>query len=234
MNLNRDLLLRLKFISMLSACSSRATQKEVSNAIGISRTTASKYINGAFLPSTKRAAELSEEISQMCSLEQLLKDALNSGVLPYPEALNATARNFSLVMWASLELAERVKELEFEKILTVEGGGAVVGSIIASLTNVELVYGLRNVYVEEGFVEKLSKGASKYSSFMAVPKGALAKGERLLIVDDVMFTGRTVSALENTAEGARCRVEGIAVLATRGSTGLRKFKDRKLFYLVSL
>jgi adenine phosphoribosyltransferase len=232
--LNRDLYIRLKFLSMLSACSWKLTQKGISESIGISSTTASKYVNGVFLPSTKRAQKLMAELSEICSMESLLKEALSSGPLTYPEVLNVTSKDVSLILWASLELLAKVKDLQFEKILTVEGGGTVIGSIMASIVDVSLVYGLRNSYVEGSYAGRVGRALGKYSSFVSIPKGALRRGERVLIVDDVMSTGKTISALKHIGESARARVVGIGVLAVQGNSGLKKFKNENLHYLVSL
>jgi len=107
--LNRDLYIRLKFLSMLSACSWKLTQKGISESIGISSTTASKYVNGVFLPSTKRAQKLMAELSEICSMESLLKEALSSGPLTYPEVLNVTSKDVSLILWLPWNFWQRLR-----------------------------------------------------------------------------------------------------------------------------
>lgn len=232
--INKDLFFRLMFLYALRACTAFMNYKEIGK-IGLHPTIISKYIKGIFQPSTIRAQSLLPKIEEECRLNDIFKKyLLNKDLLDTPESINITNKSFDVLAWATLKLLYNMPEdLYFEKILTVEGGGLIISSLISSLTGTKLVYALRNVYIENGITEKISK-SSKYSNFLTLPNNALNAHEHVLIVDDIMITGKTIRALTNMCERKKAKIVGISLLATIGKKEVLHRDDIPVFALYTI
>lgn len=108
-------------------------------------------------------------------------------------------------------MAERVKDIEFDAILVPEARGFLFGSALAYKLGKKLVPVRKPGKLPFDVIEvsySLEYGEAK----IQMHKDALNKGEKVLIVDDVLATGGTIKAIETLVKKLDAEVSGILCL----------------------
>jgi orotate phosphoribosyltransferase len=117
---------------------------------------------------------------------------------------------------AALLLEELPADLEFETVLSPALGGLVIGQEVARQTGARFIF------------------AEKENDTLRLRRGfKLEKGERVLVVEDVITRGGRVREALTIIEGRGGRPVGVAVLVDR-SEGLAQFAPVPLAALVNM
>ena len=139
-----------------------------------------------------------------------------------PEALREACNQFY----------NRYKDEKIDKIVGIDARGFVFGAVLAYLLDI-------------GFIPVRKKGklpfeaiSEKYSleygnAEIEIHKDAITKGERVVIIDDLIATGGTVAAAIKLVEALGGEiVECAFVVELTDLKGREIIKDRKIFTLV--
>jgi adenine phosphoribosyltransferase len=128
-------------------------------------------------------------------------------------------------------LHARYRDMNIEKVVGIDARGFVFGGVLAYLLNV-------------GFVPVRKKGKLPYDTISAsyaleygedhveMHKDAITKGERVVIVDDLIATGGTMeAAVKLVKELGGDIVECAFIVELPDLKGREKIKDQKVFTL---
>lgn len=141
-------------------------------------------------------------------------------------------------------MAEAFGDLGITKVLTAEAAGNIIAYTTAeNLTNrgkeVEVVYAKKGVPTtmsgEE--VRTIKSPTKKNKTTLAVSGNFFEPEDRVLIVDDFLFTGRTAGTLTDIMEALSVTVVGYGfVIRKKGSGGYKKLKatGKRIFSLVEI
>ena len=141
-------------------------------------------------------------------------------------------------------IAEKFGDLGVTKVLTAEAAGNIIAYTTAeNLTRrgkeVEVVYAKKGVPTtmsgEE--VRTIQSPTKKNKTTLAVSGNYFDGDDRVLIVDDFLFTGRTASTLTDIMEAQSVTVVGYGfVIRKRGSGGYKKLRKtgKPIFSLVEI
>ena len=141
-------------------------------------------------------------------------------------------------------IAEKFGDLGVTKVLTAEAAGNIIAYTTAeNLTSrgkeVEVVYAKKGVPTtmsgEE--VRTIQSPTKKNKTTLAVSGNYFNGEDRVLIVDDFLFTGRTASTLTDIMEAQSVTVVGYGfVIRKKGSGGYKKLNKtgKPIFSLVEI
>ena len=141
-------------------------------------------------------------------------------------------------------MAEKFGDLGVTKVLTAEAAGNIIAYTTAeNLTDqgkeVEVVYAKKGVPTtmsgEE--IRTIKSPTKKNKTTLAVSGNFFEPEDRVLIVDDFLFTGRTAGTLTNIMEALSVTVVGYGfVIRKVGSGGYKKLKGtgKPIFSLVEI
>ncbi len=128
-------------------------------------------------------------------------------------------------------LYERYKDMEIDKVVAIDARGFIFGAVLAYKLNV-------------GFVPVRKEGKLPYKTIsesytleygenvVEVHKDAIEKNERVLVVDDLMATGGTISAATKLVEKLEGEiVECVFLVELPDLKGREKIKNYKVFTL---
>ncbi|AKB27355.1 Adenine phosphoribosyltransferase [Methanosarcina siciliae T4/M] len=116
---------------------------------------------------------------------------------------------------------ERIADLNVDTILTVEAMGIPVANALSLKTGIPLTIVRKRPYFLEGEVElSQSTGYSKGTLYI----NGLKKGDRVVIVDDVVSTGGTLLALAKALQNMGVEITDVISVIGRGD-GLLKLKE---------
>lgn len=99
------------------------------------------------------------------------------------------------------DMAEHAKKYQPDLILGAESRGFIFGSALAYKMNLGFVMG-RKAGKLPGTTIKASYSLEYGTATLEIPSSAIQKGQRVLLVDDLMATGGTFDALKKIVEVA--------------------------------
>ena len=91
-------------------------------------------------------------------------------------------------------------EREFEAMVMVTRGGIIPGGLLAEALGVAQIYTAAVDFPAE--FERQQTGLFAWPRFVQFPEDELLRGKRILIVDDVWGSGRTITAVKNRVSAA--------------------------------
>ncbi len=114
----------------------------------------------------------------------------------------------------------RIADLEVDKIVTVEAMGIPIGIGLSIICDIPLVIIRKRKYGLPGEIEiSQVTGYSRSQLFL----NGINKGDRVIVVDDVISTGGTLLAVLKSLEVAGAIVKDVVVVVKRGE-GVERLK----------
>ena len=115
----------------------------------------------------------------------------------------------------------RIANLEVDKIVTVEAMGIPIGIGLSIICDIPLVIIRKRKYGLPGEIEISQKtGYSKSQLFL----NGINKGDRVIVVDDVISTGGTLLATLESLKVAGAIVKDVVIVVQRGD-GVERLKS---------
>ncbi|RLF78053.1 adenine phosphoribosyltransferase [Thermococci archaeon] len=208
---------KLRVIRILKLLKKSYTYEDLSKITGLPITVLNRYVRGKVLPSTRRSKELLEVLSPYLNVEEEAKKRIRfdeHGLFDNMGILGDTA----LMTLIAETVASRYIREDIDKVLTAATDGIPLAVHIANELNVDVVYAKKKkeVGVEKFYEINYVSSTSGSILTLYLPTWALKKGERVLIVDDVVRSGETQKALLEMCRRAGSIPKGMFFLISVG------------------
>ncbi|BAN89515.1 phosphoribosyltransferase family protein [Aeropyrum camini] len=220
----REEALRLIVVEALRRARSRGvTYRELADSTGVDETLLARYVSGKVVPGVRQAERIWKGLLGIVGPARLLAESLEKGKLDVEAALGDPL----FILMAQLFFLDRIRE-RIDTILVPEAAGIGLATALGLAFGVNVVVARRTKeytwaeYVEAGFEDP----ASGRSMIFYARKDLLKGSKRILIVDDIVQTGRTLHAMEKIVEAVGGRVAAIAAVVTVGSEWRRFVRSR--------
>ncbi len=89
---------------------------------------------------------------------------------------------------------------EFEAMIMITRGGIVPGGLLSEAMQIATIFTASVDFPAE--LDSESRGLLAWPKFLEFPDNALLSGRRVLVVDDVWGSGRTITAVKNRVSAA--------------------------------
>ncbi|MAG38465.1 adenine phosphoribosyltransferase [Candidatus Woesearchaeota archaeon] len=130
------------------------------------------------------------------------------------------------------ELYERYKDKDIDVITGIESRGFVFGSVLAYKLKKKFVL-IRKPGKLPGEIVKEEYSLEYGTDTIEMHKDSIKKGDKVLIIDDLIATGGTVSAAVNLVKKLRGEViECAFVIELPDLKGIDKLKEEKVFTMI--
>lgn len=130
------------------------------------------------------------------------------------------------------QLAEAVKDIEFDYVVGIEARGFIIGAPLALKLNKGFIP-VRKPGKLPGEVVERSYDLEYGSNTIQMHADALSKGEKALILDDLLATGGTALAAAQLVESVGGEVAGVGFLIELTELGgMRHLENYKTFSIV--
>lgn len=93
-------------------------------------------------------------------------------------------------------------ETEFDAMVMIARGGLVPGGMLAEAMQLPIILVASVDFPAELEMEKEKSRLMVWPKFLQFPDSDLLRGQRVLVVDDVWGSGRTITAVKNRISGA--------------------------------
>ena len=208
---------KLRLVRILRLLKKSHTYEELSKITGLPITVLNRYVRGKVLPSTERTRELLELLRPYVNIEEEVRKRIKfdeHGFFDNMPVLSDTA----LMSIIAEEIAGRYMEVNVDKVLTAATDGIPLAVHVARELNVDVVYAKKKkeVGVEKFYEVSYVPSASGSVTTLYLPHWALRKGEKVLIVDDVIRSGETQKALLEMCRQAGAKPVGMFFLVSVG------------------
>jgi len=231
MNMIESMKVRIRSVEYLKMLKREHTYAELSKMFDLPATVLNRYIMGRVLPNEERAKEFVAYFRKKYSVQEEIRKRIKCDSEGYFD--NSTILYDTLLLE---EIAEQVVERfpQTEKVFTSETDGIPIACTIALRLGVDAVYARKKKevgitdYIEETYIPSSSGNLMS----LYLPKNALQKNEKVLVVDDVLRSGETQKALIKLAKRSGASIYGIFVIISIGDFGLPT--DENFYSLVHL
>lgn len=175
-----------------------------------------------FLP--KIAEDSAKEIIQKLCLRLSDQDRLLPGGYVY---LSDLLGEPDLLRQVGRIIASKYLDQEVDAVMTVATKGVPIAQAVSYYLNVPFVIVRRDSKITEGPTVSVNyvSGASERIEKMSLSKRSLQRGAKVLVVDDFMKGGGTVSGMQSLIEEFEAELVGITVFAETKFQGERAVKD---------
>ena len=117
------------------------------------------------------------------------------------------------------ELKRRFRDVEVNKVLTIEASGIAIATMVGNLYDVPVVFAKKSETVnsaDDKYVSHAYSFTHKEMNNVYVSKPFLHATDRVLIVDDFLADGQAVHALVDLVHQAGGEVAGIGIAVEKG------------------
>ena len=131
----------------------------------------------------------------------------------------------ALMVQIGREMAQRFADADVNKVLTAEISGIAPALATGHALNVPVVYARKTRPVTMNgpvFVEVAPSHTKGRDVFLMVSTEFLGPGDRVLVVDDFLATGATISALVRLVKHAEATLVGIGTVVEKAFEGGRE------------
>ncbi|MEM1597619.1 MAG: phosphoribosyltransferase family protein [Pyrobaculum sp.] len=187
------------------------TYRDLSALLGIPESVLSRYATGDMLPSAETAREMLEKLEEAYPVSEVVRAKVKT-YESYVDMSFVQLPDF----WRLYEiyLARRFGGYNFDRVLTAAVDGIPLAVAAASRFEAPLVVakGYREPGVENYEFTYLREGRP---ITLYVPAPYLQKGDKVLIIDDIARTGKTLRALASLVDKAGAQTAAASVLVAR-------------------
>lgn len=216
------LLNEVKLLCLLGVAAESASLRRVSVQLGIDASVLSKYLNLQIKPRAPRIRELLKKLEACYDTRSAITTCLeNPELYAFPE-MNNISWNCPYVYYCILyEFAIRLVQRDFSAFLTAEGGGLYIATGLQLLfPRKKLLYAMRDVLVQGGYSLRYKHTPAyalgpRIKRYLTLPVKNILKEEKIVIIDDFMWTGDTVKALVKYARTKGAQVTLVLVVGAR-------------------
>ncbi|MEM4699552.1 MAG: phosphoribosyltransferase family protein [Candidatus Nezhaarchaeales archaeon] len=211
-----DLKFRMMVVEKLRLLKKSYSYSELAKRLGRPETVLCRYVKGDVLPGRDTAKELWDAINKFESFADVLRRRLKFNEQGYVD-ITSVINDPHLLLQASVEASMRFAGRRLTKVMTAAVNGIPLATSIALYLEVPLVVAKQTKDAGvEGFIEEAYPSGSATLTTLYIPRNALTPRDDVLIVDDLVRTGRTIQALASLVRKARANLVGVFVLLAFG------------------
>ncbi len=203
----------------------KLSYRELSEIVGVPESVLCRYANGDLIPSLETAQQIINKLESVLSLESVLRRYLRcqDGYCNFTELV----ANADILKLYARRVRYRFGNCRIDKVLTAAADGVPLAVSAALALNAELAIAkqYRDVFEEEFYESTLVLDDPPRKVTLYLPKTMLKRGEKVLIVDDIVRTGRTIRSLLEICRKAEAQVVGISILIAIGSEWVARLKN---------
>jgi len=223
---SQRLLFRMAVCDLLRLAKRYVTYRELGRLLGLQITVLSRYVKGHVLPDVERSVEIWLKLGSMYGLRDVLVELglKPNGVVDVSSILGDPVS----LRFVATDCVLKYAGHRVTKVLTAATGGASLATVVSMTLMVPMVVAKDHMDVGvDGFLEVVRGAVGERLDLLYIPEGSIKKGDSVLIVDDVVRSGRTVDALAELVSHVKAEVAGVYCLVGF-KQGLERLRGRGL------
>ncbi|MCS7120261.1 MAG: phosphoribosyltransferase family protein [Nitrososphaerota archaeon] len=216
-----ELKFRLATVELLRIAKStkKFTYRELSEKTDLPVTVLSRYVKGHVLPNMERARALWDSLYKLVGLETEFRKRIKFDSEGYFDNTSIIG-DINLLRQASSYVLAKFAGKRITKVLTAAVDGVPLATMVANTLAVNLVVAKQSkeVGVPSFLEETYTLAGSGFTVTLYIPRDSIKRRDSVLIVDDVIKSGDTQSALLNLVKKAKAEVSGVFAMIAVGDS----------------
>lgn len=211
---------RLMAVELLALLKRKFTYRELERLTGLSNGMLSRYVTGQRVPRKDHAEKIISNILSKLDIRMLILEKLkeSKGYID----LQLILSDILLLKLVALKAKLVFGEAGVNKVLVPEAGGIPLAALVAAKLNADLVIARRRKENPFQYYYEVTLAETPFTSItFYVPQQLLCRGDRVLLVDDLVQSGQTLKALAEIAKKAGAKIVGALALIAVGTNWRR-------------
>ncbi|MGD0319840.1 MAG: phosphoribosyltransferase family protein [Nitrososphaerales archaeon] len=208
-----DVKTRVSSVELLATLKKSYSYKDLSSVLDLSPPILSRYVRGHVLPSAARSEKFIATFREKLLRKMIFDEVKVSADGSYD--ISSVVSNVGLLRQIAKVVYSEFSLVSVDRVLTMEVDGVPLATEVAGEFNVSLAVARdeRDLGVQE-FLEQKAVYSPSTVKYLYLAKSAIKKGNHVLIVDDMVRSGKTIEALTVLVERMRAKVVGIFAIAS--------------------
>ncbi len=222
---------KMMVIDLLTLLKRKYKHRELSEMTGLPPSVLSRYARRRMLPSDERIEEILSALKKTIRFEDLVKERIKPSKGGYYD-VTPLIWDTAFLRLVAVKVSENFSKYGASKVLTAAADGVPIACLVGEELGADLVVAKerKEVGLEDFIEDSYSPTDVAIVRTFYVPRKAIRRNDRLLIVDDVVRTGGTIAALVRLAERAGGKVIGLFAMVSVGNKWRAIIEEQSIPY----
>ncbi|MEM3323022.1 MAG: phosphoribosyltransferase family protein [Metallosphaera sp.] len=228
-NKDKDLRDRLLAVDLLRELKVSYTYKELSKMLGLQESLLCRYVNGTTIPSEQQARDLINKVANKGFVSKFFYTRIRT----FSDSFIDTSELLHFPSMLKILLENRLSRfLEADKVIGVASNGIPFATIVSIILGKPLIVVKKHKdSIHLSYVEESIKESDGVVSSIYLRKDFISKTDKVLIVDDVMRTGKTLITTANLVKKGGATVLGALVIVAKKGISINDIPLEVVFEL---
>jgi len=230
--LNR-LKVRLLANEVLRLLKPSLSYKVLNKLTGIPESVLCRYVRGNIVPSYEQAVRILARISLSIDIEYLLKDLVEqerSNIID----LSRVLKDPYVIRLLTIVLSLKLSGKNLTKIVATAEAVMPLATMLGIELNVPIILVKKKAYPGIQYYTGIVPRSPKDTETLFLDKDLISRRDNVLVLADVVYTGRTLHTVLSMIEKARANIEDIIVILALGENWSRRLADYNVKVLTHL
>lgn len=221
----------MMIINMLSLLKRKHRYKELSEITGLPPSVLSRYARGRVLPSDERAEDILNSLTRKIRFEDLVRERIRMTKGAYYD-VTSLIWDVAFLRLIAVKLSENFSKYGVTKVLTAAADGVPIACLVGEELGADLIVAKekKEVGLEDFVEDSYSPAGVAIVRTFYIPKRAIRRSDRVLIVDDVVRSGGTMASMVRLAERAGAKVIGLFAIMSIGDKWRATIEEESIPY----
>ena len=215
---------RCLLISYLKCARRFFSNRKLAEILGLPEPVLSRYVTGRSLPNEKNSEILLEKLRKLKLVRRVLEERIEIGRDKLVNMHRVIFDTLFLRM-ASIDAYLEYRDAEIDGVVTAAVNGVPLATLVAETLRTDVCIAKRERdagEIEYYSVDVTYPPPSPRTVSFHLPKRLMANKKRVLVVDDLISSGKTLDALARLMDKAGSRIVGLYTLVAVGD----EWKDK--------
>ena len=192
-----------------------------------------RYVRGNIIPSFEQAANILARLALSIDLDYLLKELVEeerSNIID----LSRVLKDPYVVRLLSVIISLKLIGKEITKIIATAEAVMPLATVLGIELNVPIVLVKRKAYPGIHYYTAIVPRSPKDTETLYIDKDLISRRDNILVLADVVYTGRTLKTVLTTLEKARVKIADIIVVLGLGELWKKELKNYDLKVLTHI
>jgi adenine phosphoribosyltransferase len=189
--------------------------RDLYSLTGLPESVLCRYVKGSILPSFEQAVKILAKITLSIDLNYLLKELVEQEKSPVIDLLRVLKDPYISKLLAIIVMLELVGK-EITKIVATAEAVLPIASLLSIEFNAPIILVKRKSYPGIQYYSTTIMKSPKDIESLYIDRDLISKKDKLLVVADVVYTGRTLEAVLQILEKSRAEITDVIAILGLG------------------
>ncbi len=216
--------IRLMANEILRLLKPHLSYHDLNKLTGVPESILCRYVRGNIIPSYEQAVNILSKISLSIDIDSLLRNLVVSEKSTIID-LSRVLKDPYVIRLITILLLIELTGREISKIIATSESVLPIATMLGLELNSSIVLVKRRAYPGIQYLSAIIVRSPKESETIYIDRDLINKRDQILVLADVVYTGKTLNAILNLLTKARARINDIIVILALGEQWKRRLSE---------